>query len=259
MLSQKNDSSNLSDQDQNRQIQEQVSRLRNAIQDAGGNQVVAAKSGVPLSSLNGYIAGREMKLSIAQKIAAACSVSVEWLASGREPISPLPAVMRDQESILDYDTGEVHSLRDVIEFRLYDVKASAGPGTYPHTERLSGFIAIPRFMLPMELQHAAEDIIGLYVVGDSMTPVLTDGDLILINTKVKSVMSGFVYAIRNEDEVLVKRLNRHMNGDIEVISDNPRYKPQTIDAETARRIGDSGASPLSIIGKVVWRGGSSLL
>ncbi len=61
-------------------------RLRIAIKRAGGNKVVAQKSGVPIATLGGYIAGRDMKQSSLIALARACGVNVGWLAAGEGPM-----------------------------------------------------------------------------------------------------------------------------------------------------------------------------
>ena len=63
-------------------------RLKEAVKLAGGNLAVATKASVPLSTLNSYLSGREMKLSTAVPIAAACNVRLDWLATGDGPMTP---------------------------------------------------------------------------------------------------------------------------------------------------------------------------
>ena len=58
-------------------------RLRQAVRLAGGNRTVAGLSGVPLGTLNSYLAGGTMKVPALVALADACGVSVEWLATGR--------------------------------------------------------------------------------------------------------------------------------------------------------------------------------
>jgi hypothetical protein len=62
-----------------------VGRLREAVRAAGGNKVVAHRSGVPLATVNNYVRGRNgMKIEPLSVLAAACNVSLEWLVSGTE-------------------------------------------------------------------------------------------------------------------------------------------------------------------------------
>ncbi len=44
--------------------------------------MVSTRSGVPLSTLNGYLAGRDMKVQALVDLARAMDVSIEWLATG---------------------------------------------------------------------------------------------------------------------------------------------------------------------------------
>jgi hypothetical protein len=73
----------------NRVVEERRARLRQALKAAGGNKVVAAKSGVSLSSLNEYVAGAQPRLMAGAAIAKACDVSLEWLATGEGPMARL--------------------------------------------------------------------------------------------------------------------------------------------------------------------------
>ena len=63
-------------------------RLKQAIDAAGWNKAVAARAGVPLSTLNAYLAGRDMPAGNLVALADACGVTVEWLATGRGPMRP---------------------------------------------------------------------------------------------------------------------------------------------------------------------------
>ena len=72
------------------EVDDRISRLRSAIKQAGGNQVVASRSSVPLSTLNGYLAGRDLKATSLVALSRACGVNVDWLATGEGPMSGLP-------------------------------------------------------------------------------------------------------------------------------------------------------------------------
>ena len=88
----------------------------------------------------------------------------------------------------------------------------------------------------------------LDVEGDSMSPYINDGDVVLVNTDDKRIINQEVYAIRVQDELMVKRLFKQMDGRVRVISDNPDKNSYPDDWLTP----DSGAE---ILGKVVHRAG----
>ena len=76
--------------DGNSEAENRRSRLRAALRRGGGNKVVSEKSGVSISTLGGYVAGGDMKLSNLLAIAKACDVHVGWLAAGEGPMFGQP-------------------------------------------------------------------------------------------------------------------------------------------------------------------------
>ena len=75
----------------NRIATERVVRLRQAIKTSGGNNRVSEKTGIPLSTLGAYLRGRDIQSEQLIALAAACGVSVEWLATGQGPSAAAPA------------------------------------------------------------------------------------------------------------------------------------------------------------------------
>ncbi len=73
---------------------ELAARLKAAVREAGGNNLVAQRAGVPLSTLNSYLRGVEMKVGGLLKLAAATGVRLEWLATGQGPMRPGEGLMQ---------------------------------------------------------------------------------------------------------------------------------------------------------------------
>ena len=89
------------------EIAERAERLKDAVRSAGGPSSVSRRAGVPLSTLNDALFGREMKVSFMVKVAGACGVSIEWLATGEgspfrvlEPSVLKPPVKLNADEIL---------------------------------------------------------------------------------------------------------------------------------------------------------------
>lgn len=59
-----------------------VERLKKAVKDAGGPAEIARTTGIPLSTLNDYLKGNEVRFSRMAVLAKACKISLDWLASG---------------------------------------------------------------------------------------------------------------------------------------------------------------------------------
>lgn len=67
------------------------------------------------------------------------------------------------------------------------------------------------------------------VIGDSMEPLLFDGDRILVNTAlIDNLKDGAVYAVNYDGELRVKRIYKTLDGTIRLISDNPSYLPEDV-------------------------------
>ncbi len=80
------------------------------------------------------------------------------------------------------------------------------------------------------------------IVGDSMEPLLIDGDTVLVDHRRNEARQGKVFAVGIESDLLVKRLERQSEGGWILTSDNKSYEPISMSV---------GAT---LIGQVVWRG-----
>ncbi len=217
-----------------------LERLRKAVRQAGGNRVVAERSGVPLSSLGAYMQGkREWRIGAAVALAAACGVSLDWLASGNG--SPNNDALPSTSS-LPAPSGDGH-----VMIPRYDVRASAGSGTPVDQEDMLGLVSFEEMFLRRQLGLCPETLVTLEATGDSMQPTIRDGDLLLVDTANNGIQDGRIYVLSLGGFLIVKRLQVQSTGDIALISDNDRYPPQVISP--------SERDPLRVIGRVVYQAG----
>ena len=84
------------------------------------------------------------------------------------------------------------------------------------------------------------------VKDDSMEPTLRSDDLILTDTSRGHIEHNSIYVLRFDNELIVKRIQKRMNGSVIIKSDNPVYGEEELDALAAQS--------LPVIGKVVWFG-----
>ncbi|MEY4160029.1 MAG: hypothetical protein RLZZ136_650 [Pseudomonadota bacterium] len=84
---------------------------------------------------------------------------------------------------------------------------------------------------------------AIAVAGDSMEPLLRDGDEILVDTTPRPLRDG-IHVVRVGDALLVKRVQAGVPGRIILESENPGYRPIELPPED-----------IQIIGRVVWKGG----
>jgi hypothetical protein len=104
----------------------------------------------------------------------------------------------------------------------------------------------------VELPHGAVggEHLALTVAGDSMTPCLQSGDVILVNTDKPVARDCIVVARRGEDGYVVKHVTRCGKAALELSSFNSEYAPFTIERVPGAVVG-------VVVAKLV-RGGGAL-
>lgn len=118
---------------------------------------------------------------------------------------------------------------DFIPIPRYAVEASAGHGALVQTEEGSGYYAFNRkFLERRGLVPGKLSVIS--VRGDSMEPDLYDSDLILLNHADTNPIDGKIYAVRFDNDLIVKRIQRLPGSALMLVSSNPIYQPITIQA-----------------------------
>ncbi len=131
---------------------------------------------------------------------------------------------------------------DYIEVPRLMVGASAGPGALASGEAIFDAFRFSRRWLS---EHGLENakLSAITVEGDSMEPLLNDGDEILVDRAPRAFRDG-VHVVRLDDTLMVKRVASAGAGKFALLSQNLAYPPLTV-----------GADELEIIGRVVWKGG----
>jgi phage repressor protein C with HTH and peptisase S24 domain len=71
--------------------------------------------------------------------------------------------------------------------------------------------------------HAAQAVL-LEVVGDSMEPLMREGDTIMVDKGDTEIVDGKIYVLTLGDELKVKIVQKGVSGYF-LCSENPRYKP----------------------------------
>lgn len=102
-------------QEMNREALARASRLKQAVNAAGGPGHVSATSGVPLSTLQGYLRGGDAKISNLVGLARACGVNIAWLSTGEGPMVgyTVPAEPKPQISAPNLPTPMINADRMV--------------------------------------------------------------------------------------------------------------------------------------------------
>lgn len=123
-----------------------------------------------------------------------------------------------------------------------DIGASAGPGAVPIGEAVFDAFRFSRRWLAEQGLEGAQ-LSAITVEGDSMEPLLNNGDEILIDRAPRAFRDG-VHVVRLGDTLMVKRIAQAGAGRYSLLSQNLAYPPV-----------DVSAQEMEVIGRVVWKGG----
>ena len=81
------------------------------------------------------------------------------------------------------------------------------------------------------------------ISGDSMEPVVHDGDTVLVDMSRKEIVNGKIFAIGVDDAIVLKRVEKKEDH-IKLISENNTYPPEIHSADQTQGF--------RIIGKMIW-------
>lgn len=122
------------------------------------------------------------------------------------------------------------------------VDVSAGPGAHAAGENAFDSFRFSRRWL-REQGFDSRYLSALRVMGDSMEPLLRDGDEVLVDEQPRPFRDG-VHVVRLDERLLVKRVASQGGGRYSLLSQNLAYPPIAVSGDE-----------IEIIGRVVWKSG----
>lgn len=138
---------------------------------------------------------------------------------------------------ISYESGQ-----DWVAVPRLPLEASAGPGAVAAQEiPFDAFRFSRRWLREQGLE--ASMLSAIRVLGDSMDPLLRDGDEILVDRTPRAFREG-VHVLRLGESLHVKLLQAVPPGSLRLISKNPAYEPVEV-----------AMSDVDVVGRVVWKGG----
>lgn len=132
--------------------------------------------------------------------------------------------------------------RDFVTINRYEIAASAGHGALVGHEQTGEAIALRRNWLAAR-GLSPDRLAVISVRGDSMAPVLTDGELIMLDGAQTTPRDGAIFVVSYSDGLFVKRIQQLPGDRLQLISTNPDYPPIIVD--------QSAADQVKVIGRVV--------
>lgn len=221
-------------------------RISEALAESGKTKSELARyCDVAPASVTAWFNGKTKSLDAVSAIKAAMFLGVNalWLTTGKgEKKAGVQSVLEEETTPDGF-----------VEILEYEITCGAGDCAEPTYEEVTeSRRALYREDWLKNQGVKSTDCRRFKVHGDSMIPILYDGDRILCDCKPgQKIINGKIYVFCFGDSVRVKRLYAKLNGSIVVHSENSAEQPQdeTIDASDLDRF--------FLIGRVIERSGSA--
>lgn len=114
---------------------------------------------------------------------------------------------------------------------------SCGYGTFQDDEADRKPIKLGTSLISDVLKVSNPDMLKTFTAsGDSMNPVIEHGDLLLIDTGDIQYSNGGVFLITINNDWFIKRLRKRITGELDIISDNPKYPIETLDTNSFKEV-----------------------
>lgn len=219
-------------------------RLNEAVKAAGklSQSELARRTSLAQGTVRSYLIGESFpgidKLDV---LAMALNVRPEWLATGEEPMQA------GTKALVPASAAQLATLDGYCLIPRQDVMASAGGAILLSAEDIVDYVLFKEDFLRRELGVDPKNVRVIQAKGDSMEPTIRSGDLLLLDLSQALDTDNAVYVLNVNGRVMVKRLQFKFDGTVKVLSDNPKYEPETVQP--------SSVELFRLVGRVVWSGG----
>lgn len=161
----------------------------------------------------------------------------------------------NQDFCIIYKKPET-KISNIVPVPLHNTKAAAGQGEILPEYTEKEVLYFDRRWLENIINIKPQNAALIQAVGDSMDSGnnniddIKDGDLLLIDESIKDFINNKIYVIRlDNSDLVVKKVNKDLQGNVTLISNNPKYSPRELTEE----------NEAVIIGRVLWNGSKESL
>ena len=152
----------------------------------------------------------------------------------------------DQMLRIDMGTADGLLGEDFVQVPRADVRFSNGHGTIVYYEDDKPPLVFRKDFL-RRMGIAQGDAVVVDAQGESNSPKIVDGAVVLLNRGDRTRLDGSFFAFRFDGELLIKHLEELGDGLVLATAESSDFKPKT-------RIYRPHEGELDIIGKAVWAG-----
>lgn len=175
-------------------------------------------------------------------IAKTAGVNIEWLATGTGPIrkgETLPAMIEPAAFTISNLEGrqvEFKPSPNLCHLPILDLRASCGSGSFIDSEAVQAVFSATASWIRRELGANPEDLSLVFADGDSMADTIKPEEIVIVDrSKAKRPGDG-IWVFLYDNGLFIKRLQFMPGKQVEVTSDNPRYKTYSLTPDDSFRL-----------------------
>lgn len=222
-------------------------RLKRARKNAGLTQKDIEKNipNMKQSTYSELERGLSKSTSRIVDLASLFQVNPEWLATGE---GEMAAINKLSDYVVVGNENQRASNDDYVMIDQYDVAGSCGSGALIGDVTVKGGLAFKRDWINA-MNVESKNLATIYAQGDSMSPTIEDGQVLLVDNSAIQPQSTKIYIICIDGQLYIKRLVNLYDKWV-MRSDNPdksSYPDIEISADTM--------SEVDVQGRIVWQAG----
>jgi len=84
---------------------------------------------------------------------------------------------------------------------------------------------------------SSKNIEAISVDGESMEPTIKNGSIVFVDRDLNEITRDGIFVVNTPGGLFIKRLNRKVDGSIELISDNKMYSPEVMSPQEVTVVG----------------------
>lgn len=225
------------------------SRIKFQREKKGLTQTGLAKlSKVSQGTISQLENGTSLETKKLPEIAKALGVTTEYLTDGKEMVKDAMPSFEEFIIIGGDKAGQVPSPDEYVMIPQYDVHGSCGTGAMIGDVAVKGGLVFKRDWVK-GVSKNADNLATIYAQGDSMSPTINDGQVLLVDTTEIIPKTSKIYLVCIDGQLYIKRLINMIDKWV-MRSDNPdKTSYPDIDLSYERM------AQIDIQGRVVWQGG----
>lgn len=195
-------------------------------------QQLSSISGVSQSSISKICNGGAKRSRYTVELAGALGVNPQWLANGEGEMWVGGDISMAAIAALEKITG-VKNRVETIPVGVERIDSGRDGGI----ARLIESVSLNRQEAAASSLTTKSGSLKMFTHrGDSMSPTIKGGEILIVDSTIKAISGGGIYAFKLNDQINVSRLQARVDGSITFIYDNGAYPQDVLPAEKIDRL-----------------------